>query len=304
MQRILFFVAMATTPVHVQAFLLWDILVDLFCSTFSFWNFCQERTFRTVYLDVYRAFDEQETFLGTTEKNYVISPQRIHVQIANLNLWFKGEVTFRLGSIKDFDYELVQNESTIGPGENACFLLNEPKTNGYFNPQRISLIYAKELRARLQNGDWRVLNGCADIDRPLSTVPGQSPTTLLSTTSMPLGFIDPNTLSILAAHELGHIFGFRHTTTNRVGGQVYPYTRCGLNLRYPSFGPDGGNVVDVDGTIYNIDDWKGRTNFMVGTGNNYDSFLVDPLSIRFFGHGYREVFRSMVECWLERSSSP
>ena len=107
----------------------------------------------------------------------------------------------------------------------------------------------------------------------------------------------------ILAHEVGHVLGFQHTSLPLEPGLVWPYSRCGLDLRYPRFGEDNEVSDGVTGNVYHHDDWKGRTNLMTrfGIGGVLDGVL--NLELGMYKFNYEPIFDQITQCWFERSSS-
>lgn len=280
----------------VKAFWPWDILFEFICVPLFFMPFCKDKSLGTVRVDFYRTFKESKKLGIIPHKEYSISKLRIYSQMASLNHWYRDRVKFRLGDIRDYTVEWDLED--LQPNNAECSLLDEQRVNGFFNTHRISAVYIDDLHQRTSSGELTFLNGCAFIDVTLGDATG-APVTMMSTTTRPidfLPFVDANTLAATLAHEVGHIFGFKHTAGST--SYINVYTACGESLEYPTFAPDE-DVFERNGITYRHKEWGGRTNIMARLTSDQ---VQNPLSVRLFGDGYDETFTTMVECWFERSN--
>ena len=252
----------------------------------------------TIKLDYYRTY-ETKTFLFIFRwKSYSISRAGISSQLAALNVWFDGRVKFVRGDVFDYD----------GPHENVdafreLTLFADPTSR---NLGRISVLVVKSFVGQTVGVALTdiPLGGAAiptwgDVAPALAIMSGRG--------SFPTSFGDIGTgvahvTGATLAHEVGHVLGFQHTSL-REPGFVYPYSGCGLDLRYPRFGEDNEVPDGVTGEVYHHDDWKGRTNLMTtfGAAGVLDGVLNLELGIYKFN--YEPIFDQITQCWFERSSS-
>lgn len=231
-------------------------------------------------------------------RNYAISRFRILQQLWQLNRWYNHRIDFRLGSIQDYDYPgmyIVSDPFQYTP----CDLMLGNST-GLFNPRRISAVYSEEYAYGDSGFFGCAMSTFAPLGQDRAPFVGMANTRVFRADIVP---IDGNSLAITLAHEMGHIFGFRHTLSRIETAQEMHFIECGLDLRYPAFleGEDSFSAVDATGrrSSYSHDDWNGRLNIMTG-GIPPDS--LNPVDWGLLDHyEYAAVFDDILRCWFERS---
>lgn len=278
----------------VQAFAPPRVLLALVCRPLFFLSVCEQYNRSIVYIDFYRTYEEEASDDGSVRKKYVIPRSRVYQQLAQLNYWFRGHVTFRLGSIKDYNYPGMY----IVDGGKPCDLLAVNSTSGMFNPNRISAVYSEAYTTQS-------VGGCAPLFAPLGQ---DSAAAFVSIARRDPNWpdiipVDGTLFGISLAHEIGHVLGFDHT-----GGDSSTerhFRHCGLDLSYPSFrAGDKAFTVSKYGVerTYNHDDWEGRTNVMSAG----DATLDRPTLLHKWGlldhHRYGDIFDEIIQCWFSQSA--
>lgn len=285
----------------------WSTIIVFLCSI-PFLPICRSAdNLRTVYIDFYRTYEERSALGGLhTWRHYAISRSRVHQQLWELNnFWYKDRVTFRLGSIRDYDYPgmfRVTKPFNTTPCEH---LLVNATTGGVFDPSRISAVYSESY----DYGEEGFFGCASRVFSPLGGKFDGAPFVSLANSRVyqntPI-MIDGNTFATTLAHEIGHLLGFDHTLSRQQNSFVQHFEFCGLDIKYPAFlsGQDSFAVRDEKGifTVYNHDEWNGRLNIMSG-GIPPDSIF--PFNWGLLGHSaYGAVFDKIMECWFEMSSMP
>ncbi|CAB9512400.1 unknown protein [Seminavis robusta] len=263
-----------------------------------------------VTLDFYRTF-EDKTFLGIIPyKAYSMSRPRIAVQVAWMNFWYEGRVDFYLGDIYEVEDAFYSNPELVctdALDRFASTFGQEDRT--IKNVHRINVLVVPQLA--------RNTNGCATVDVPLGgCCLYKAPAFVLTrdndglATTGSLGSLgSQNFFGYVASHEVGHVFGLRHTAeTDEAAPRGISYFSCGLNLRYPQFSvfddpiahPDLKFWDMVTGELYTYTDWHAQSNFMTSTCN---LGLGIVWKVGIFRYKYEPIFDAILECWFSRSNS-
>lgn len=143
------------------------------------------------------------------------------------------------------------------------------------------------VKNRLRFADGKLYSGQAMVHAPLYG--SYAPTVIMAANLFSGG-------GTLLSHEVGHILGFKHTSSyTQVGGTPISWWRlpvCGEIVSYPHFYIKDSLSLERDSLH---DEYPGRQNIM-GYANIY-SLLGERLLIG----DYEEPFRKITACWMHLS---